>query len=391
MEDQPIYRDDEFEDDELLEGGEDLDVSIDDFDDIIVAPSDWTISSLSEQIGKQIDLDPEFQRRGVWSNQAKCSFIESLFLNIPIPQILLAQDKKRRNNYIVLDGKQRLLTIKEFFDSKYENGRNFRLKGLRILEDLNGKNWNEIKNDNEFSARILNHTQRTAVLKGWKKEGTLYEVFHRLNSGSVKLSPMELRMSLYPGSFLRKIIKWTEEENPVRDLLKLRNPDKRMADVEITVRNLAFQSSKIEYKGNLKAYLDGVCILFNDNFDEYHNTINAMLDNLSQSIECGKHVFENNLCRKWKDGDFENRFNRAVFDIQIGALCNQSARTSAQINSIAHAQKFIEVSKNDNRFVSSLETTTKSIEATSYRFETWYNALNQQFGLNLKTPLIEEP
>ncbi|MHA1165522.1 MAG: hypothetical protein ACTSP0_08080, partial [Alphaproteobacteria bacterium] len=49
-------RDEEFEYEEAVEGEDDLSISLQDFEDIIVAPSDWTIGSLQHQIGHQIDL-----------------------------------------------------------------------------------------------------------------------------------------------------------------------------------------------------------------------------------------------------------------------------------------------------------------------------------------------
>ena len=75
---------------EATEESVDLGVTEKSFAEIVVAPADWTIGSLYAQIGKQIDLDPEFQRRDVWTVAAKSRFIESLFLGIPIPQILLS-------------------------------------------------------------------------------------------------------------------------------------------------------------------------------------------------------------------------------------------------------------------------------------------------------------
>ncbi|MDA0339640.1 MAG: DUF262 domain-containing protein [Proteobacteria bacterium] len=98
-------RDEDFELEKQQESQAELKVTGEDFEQLLVAPSDWTIESLHGQIGRQIDLDPAFQRRGVWSARAKSSFIESLFLNIAIPQILLASKKGDRNSFIVLDGR----------------------------------------------------------------------------------------------------------------------------------------------------------------------------------------------------------------------------------------------------------------------------------------------
>ncbi len=384
-------RDEAFEEESQQEDEEDLGVTAEDFDDLLVAPSDWTVGSLHQQIGGQIDLDPEFQRRSVWNNKSKSAFIESIFLNIPIPQILLAARKNKRNSYIVLDGKQRLLTIKQFIDGRFENGRPFRLFGLRVLEELNGKTWKNIEDDGDWRDRFLNTTQRTTVLRGYRSESALYEIFYRLNSGSVKLSPMELRMSLYPGPFLKFIIGWTETIRPVHALLNLSRPDKRMADVELTARHLAFHDPRITYAGNLKKFIDDVCVDYNEKFQDpdFQEALNGNLDTFDLAVDAAIRIFgQKHVCRKWKDGKYDRLFNRAVFDVIVGSLSSVTAREWALENAEVFEQAYIDLSTNDAKFVNSVETTTKSIDATRYRFTMWYDKFYEVSGIKLTLPNI---
>lgn len=384
-------RDEAFEDEEQQEDEEDLSVSAEDFDELLVAPSDWTVGSLHQQIGGQIDLDPEFQRRSVWNNKAKSGFIESIFLNIPIPQILLAARKNKRNSYIVLDGKQRLLTIKQFIDGKYDNGRSFRLFGLRILKEIDGKTWDQIEKNPEWRDRFLNTTQRTTVLRGYRSEPALYEIFYRLNSGSVKLSPMELRMSLYPGPFLKFIIAWTETIRPVHVLLNLNKPDKRMADVELTARHLAFADPQVTYSGNLKKFIDDVCVDYNERFQnpDFVDALNDGLNNFDLAVNAAIDIFgPKNVCRKYKEGRYDRLFNRAVFDVIVGSLASQQAREWALQNRAAFEQAYIALSADDPKFVNSVESTTKSIDATRYRFTAWYDKFAEVSNIRLALPAI---
>ena len=192
-----------FEDDEATEGGDDYVITSADFEDIFVIPSDWTVSTLRQELVDIVDLEPHFQRRSVWTTRAKSKFIESLVLGIPIPQILLAERQEERNQFLVLDGKQRLSSIKEFFDGVTEDGTTFKLQGLDDLKELNGESWQSIREGRPQIARAIDAAAiRTAVIRGWRRDDVLYEIFHRLNSGSVRLSPMELRMSLIRGPFV---------------------------------------------------------------------------------------------------------------------------------------------------------------------------------------------
>jgi hypothetical protein len=117
------------------ENEDDLIQSLEKFDQAVIWGTDWTAETITNQLfRKNIDLFPKFQRRDAWSQIAKSKFIESLILGLPIPQIILAEKKDDKGKYIVIDGKQRLLTIRQFF-SKGENDEftPLKLKGLEFL------------------------------------------------------------------------------------------------------------------------------------------------------------------------------------------------------------------------------------------------------------------
>ena len=386
-----VDRDTEFVDDDADESSADLSLTEEKFTGLIIAPADWTIETLHSQIGRQIDLDPDFQRRNVWSAKAKSRFIESLLLGIPIPQILLSARPGNKSSFLVLDGKQRLLTIKEFIDGRLPNGRPFRLRDLRVLSEYEGRTWEELRKDSDVEAKLLNETQRTAVLRGWKDEAVLYEIFYRLNSGSVKLSPMELRMSLYPGEFLKFILRWSEKIGPVHHLLKKRTPDPRMGDVELACRFLAFEDSTIPYRGDLKAFLDKLCNEYNSRFedDNFVEETKSRLSVMDESINLGLRSFgENRFCRKFVKGEYENRFNRAIFDVMMYSLSDTKFRIWASENKQDLVKSFEILCAQDNDFLRSIETTTKSIDATETRFGKWLHTCKEMSGVKIAFPAI---
>lgn len=384
-------RDEEFEELEPTEEGEGSKVTAAEFASLLISPTDWTIETLYRQIGSQINLSPEFQRRNVWSPNAKISFIESLFLGIPIPQILLSASGGSSKSFLVLDGKQRLLTIKEFIDGKFPSGQKFRLKNLRVLSDLEGLTWQEIEQNDDWRFELLNQTQRTAVIRGWKDDRILYEIFHRLNSGSVKLSPMELRMSLHPGEFLKFIITWTNDVGPLHELISKKTPDPRMNDVELAARFLAFTDPALTYNGDLKKFLDELCIRYNGAMANDINVVGdvaSRLNEMNMAIAAGIRVFpDKKFCRKFVDGEYERRFNRALFDVLVGALSNPNVRAWALDNREDFVAGFEQVSTTD-AFRRSVETTTKSVASTRTRFESFYNKVTEMTGVQLNPPAI---
>ena len=149
MEDKNLIIDDVTEEDEYFEEVEDdLHAEEIDFPKAVIWGTDWTTETIARQIAKgNIDLNPSFQRRDAWSDKEKSKLIESLILNIPVPTIVLAEDRKKRNHYIVIDGKQRLLSIIQFYSDNRvikeelkDTYTTLTLSGLETLNGLNKKN-----------------------------------------------------------------------------------------------------------------------------------------------------------------------------------------------------------------------------------------------------------
>jgi hypothetical protein len=240
--------------------------------DAVVYSSDWTVSTILSQIqNKNINLNPRFQRRDAWNINKKSLFIESIILGLPIPQIVLAMNKER-GNFIILDGKQRLLTLLQFIGGWEGRNNNFSLKGLKIRADLNGKSYSDIKTDMELRDdyfQFSNYTIRSVVIKNWPNIDFLHTVFVRLNSKSTPLSPQELRQALFPGEFVFYINQRAEKSDRLKALLGITEPDFRMRDVEILLRYLAFSYFISSYRGNLKKFLDDTCQYFNNSWPNF--------------------------------------------------------------------------------------------------------------------------
>src|SRR5436190_8115778 len=104
------------EDVESAENEQDLqDILQTGFSSAIIQATDWTLSTIADQVQRgRIQLKPRFQRRDAWTRPNKSKFIESLLLEFPIPQLVLAELPDQKGRYIVIDGKQRLLSILQF-------------------------------------------------------------------------------------------------------------------------------------------------------------------------------------------------------------------------------------------------------------------------------------
>ncbi len=381
----------EFENDNDEEG--DAEVEPAQVSDAVVYSSDWTVDTILSQIQKgNINLNPRFQRRDAWSINKKSLFIESVILGLPIPQIVLAINKGTRGNYIVLDGKQRLLTLLQFTGGWEGRNNNFLLHGLKIREDLNDISYSDMKAEidlrDDFD-QFSNYTIRSVVIKNWPNADFLHTVFIRLNSKSTPLSPQELRQALFPGQFVFYINKRAGESESLKALLGITEPDFRMRDVEILLRYLAFSSYIILYRGNLKKFLDDTCESMNNSWKEDQSKIERKIVGFENAIEAAAEIFGmENVGRKWTGEKFEKDFNRAVLDVIVFYFADDRIRSAALERREEVIDSFKVLCANDLKFRNSIETTTKSMSSTSSRFNLWGEKLRDALEMDFNVPTL---
>ena len=112
--------------------------------DISVIPNDFNVMTINNLMETGIIKMPAFQRNYVWDRKRASRFIESLILGLPVPQIFLYQ--KERNQFSVIDGQQRLMTI--YFFAKQRFPRNGKRSFLRKVFDPNETSQKNIKMTN---------------------------------------------------------------------------------------------------------------------------------------------------------------------------------------------------------------------------------------------------
>jgi len=379
------------------ENEEDIEQNDDSFSQSVIWGTDWTAETINNQLTRgNIDLFPKFQRRDAWSNKAKSRFIESIILGLPIPQIILAEKKGQRGKYIVIDGKQRLLTIRRFFSQKADDEfKPLRLIGLEILTDLNGKTYKKLKEDAEYIDelnQLENQSIRTTIIKNWPNESFLFTVFLRLNTGSIKLSPQELRQALHPGPFIDFADEFSIESEGIKNMLNLKKPDYRMRDVEIVIRYFANKYFLKVYEGNLKKAFDNTVKILNENWENDKDKIIADAKNLDSAIQFTIELYggQKQAFSKWLGDSFQNNFNRAIFDIMVYYFSVPEILEEAKTKMTPILDSFKNLCIVDEAFLSSFEHTTKSMDNTFKRLTTWGNALADVLDVPIVVPYYNE-
>ncbi len=262
---------------------------------------DFTISTIDNLLRAEKIVIPDFQRKYVWTRNQASRLIESLIIQCPIPVVYL--DQEDDGTLMVIDGNQRLMSIRLFL----ENG--FKLQGLKAFPDLNGFLFREL--DPRFRTHIENRTIRCITILKETHSQIKFDVFERLNTGAVQLNPQELRHGLYHGRLMEQLDEMGEYE-PWQELSGIKD-DKRMRGAELILRFLAFSYNLTDYEKPLATFLN--------NFARSHRqgTDDRSFDILFKFAVNGIHNLFGKKAFRLLDAQNnpDNNFNAAIFDAQM--------------------------------------------------------------------------
>ena len=208
----------------------------------------------------EFTISPDFQRYFRWSTGQRSRLIESVLLELPIPQIFVIENQA--GVLELIDGLQRISSIVHFVQHDLlKLGKPLRLEGCDLIPSLNGVVFEELPLSLRF--RLKRSKVRTVVIKRQSSRLLRYEMFKRLNTGGSALSEQEIRnctarMVGEAGTdfyeFLRKLA--------VSDAFQICTttlPDavrEKRGNEELILRFLALKCGKELFKGNVREWLD---------------------------------------------------------------------------------------------------------------------------------------
>lgn len=205
-----------------------------------------TLVSRTKSNPPKLILDPDFQRKYKWDKdgyERASRFIESCLMRIPLPACYFAENEN--SNHEVIDGVQRITTIKKFFQNE------FKLEGLTIYKELNGKSFSELGN---LKSELEGTTIRCIILRKENPKTLVAEIFARLNQGAVTLSDQEIRHAVYPGVFDNLLAKLGD--NLFISLFQNSKSKDDRRNEELVLRYFALNENLLNYKSKLTKWLD---------------------------------------------------------------------------------------------------------------------------------------
>lgn len=358
-------------------------IQVDEYD-ITAVPNDFNIATISSFLESGAFRIPGFQRNYVWDIGRASKLIESLILGLPVPQIFLYESNK--NQFLVIDGQQRLMSIYYFIKMRFprkekrtelrsifdEHGKipedivhsdeyfeSFKLK----LSNSNPNNKNKFKGLNyatlgDYKTQFDMRTIRNVIIKQnspQDDDSSMYEIFNRLNTGGITLRPQEIRTSMYHSEFYDILYKVNTKDG-WRKILGGQTPDLHMKDVEILLRGFAMLIDGDSYSPSMVKFLNNFSRKSKSNSQEDNHYLYTLAESfITACSDLPEDAFINKKNR---------RFNVALYEATFAGVCN-SAFNERRLIEVKIPSNLIESLENDGDFVAATQegtTQTRNVE-----------------------------
>ena len=308
----------------------------------------------------EIDLAPDFQRlSGIWNPERKSRLIESLLLRIPIPVFYVAADEEE--NWAVVDGVQRLSTIRDYVTGK------FPLTRLEYRGELDGHRYDDLP---RAMRRRISETQFVVnVIEPGTPPEVMFNIFRRINTGGMPLNGQEIRHALNPGQvreYLKTLAGSTEFVYATNGSIK----PNRMADRECVLRFLAFHMEPWEHYAadSLDSHLENAMKALNAMEPDRRDALAA---DFRKAMTAAVRIFGDDAFRKrFRADDGRNQISIALFETWAVQLARCSPK---EIDGLADRcedvrARFMTLLNEDTEFEKAISVSTGTSQRIRKRF-----------------------
>ena len=183
----------------------------------------------------------------------------------------------------------------------------FALKGLEELSELNGKKFSELE---KTLQRTLKSCTLNSIILTKESQELKYEIFARLNQGSIRLKPQELRNCIYKGTLNNMIEEIAKNNRYLNDLFLENN--KRKNYQEYILRFFALRNFN-DYSSSMTKTMNNFMIK-HQNADEQE--IKEFKELYNRTIDIIKQVFGSTAFCAYdrQKNQFMNKFSGSIYD-----------------------------------------------------------------------------
>jgi len=371
---------------------------------------------------EEIEIQPDYQRQDrIWTDDKKSKLIESILMGLPLPIFYFGE--RKNDNWVVIDGLQRLTTVQDFMQNKFS----LKLNEESSVFEMNNKTFKDF--DRKYT-RILREFEITAyVIDIEEDEHTenanqfIVELFHRINTYGVKLSDQEIRSAINFGNSVYYLKFLASSNNFINATTNTVNP-KRQKDLELCLSALSFIIFGYENLNNFKYdnFLSKTMKWINDrdfkkvetehghDYESESPVIITLTSNFESSLDFCKEIFGNDAFKKARNSGKKEPISKTLFEVLVTLFanideeqkdiirCKKGEMVNLLYKSISNnSREYATWSSsyyqdiNDRGLNYSLSTSTSKKVTILYRFESILNIIKASTGCDIKiTPINKQ-
>lgn len=322
----------------------------------------------------QMNTETYFQRKDdLWDKTKQSRLIESILIRFPLPAFFF--DASDDNNWLVVDGLQRLSSVRNFVVNKSQP-----LTNLEFLTHLNGKYWDDLSDDLQ---RVIEEAQVVIykIMPGTPTD-VKFNIFKRINTGGLILEAQEIRHALFqgrPAEFIYELAR----TKAFLEATEYRIKTNRMLDRDFANRFLSFYMLGVnnygtkEYGQDIDSFMSKAMAEVYSKPEEELTTIKSAY---KSSMMLSKKIFGREAFRKVR-GPYDRLppINKALFDTlstQLGLLSDENGKTLLRFKKAFKAKLKNELAENYEFFIS-VTSATGDKKRVHYRHSTVSKLINE--------------
>ena len=336
----------------------------------------------------RFELRPPYQRNFVWKKDVACRLIESVMLNVAIPEIYVRRTPaNKRSRDEMVDGRQRCMALSCFYrnENPWSEGEDFRLTGCERLPMLNGLKFDDFPAPMQMA--FLNYKLGIIAAVGLNNQAVA-ALFELLNQNTVRLTAQEIRNASYQGPFndlCKELADLPEFKKLISKSLAL-----RMESTQLVVRFLAFYRQGIagysKTSGNsLEGFISSEMAFWQEgNYTEAFGR--SMKNAFLNAVYLSDAVFGKDVFRK-KPGA-KARISNVLFELvmcgfadrELGGVLSKAAEIKAALFGLCA----------ETKFNAAISRATGDRNNVTYRFLGWEAVLDRILGGKAKRALKDK-
>lgn len=348
---------------------------------IRIRTSPFTLGQLIDKIeNNEVNFKTPFQRKsGLWDPTKQSRLIESVLLRLPLPAFYFDEQKSEDNIigaefWNVIDGLQRCSVFEKFIVNK-----DMPLINLEFLKQFETKTFNTLPP--ALQRRIMQTPLTIYVVESGTPEEVKLNIFKRINTGGLVLTPQEIRHAMnqgVPADFVEELAATKSFKEATCHRIK----SERMEDCDFVTRFVSFYLLPYtSYTPDMDSFMHKGMKAIGKTTKEERSKI---LDAFDKAMKVAIRIFGDDAFRKREYVEDRRRpINKPLFEVLsvLFSKLTDEERSSLVKNKELFKEKFMHLNR-ERSFIYAISSGTSQRESVKRRFESINDIINDTLSID---------